>query len=662
MYRLILLLAALCISTPTFAESLSMVEKEAPSAEGAPAADQGAAPSAAADDDDSSKVASANDDDSAGTGAPIEGASAANEVVAVGDMAAGSDEANLRCKPADAGPAEGFDKWDQVFGKYVVSPIATFLFWDAWFWDNDEENAAEFKVVVGSINSDADGCAERLAAKVADLSERDNEAAAVFVGSLPLPLTIDFVPKAEAEKLQAELLSEGFESSLQANTVNFPIVVLWLIFGACFFTLRMNFINLRGFRHAITVTSGAYDNPDEEGEITHFQALSAALSATVGLGNIAGVAIAVAVGGPGAVFWMVLAGFLGMSSKFTECTLGQMYRVRDDKGNVSGGPMQYLHRGLEEMGAGGLGKVLAVLFAVMCIGGSFGGGNMFQANQSAQLAGEVVPIFGDYPWLYGVLLAVAVGMVIIGGIKRIGMAASAIVPAMCGIYVIAGLVVLFVNASEVPAAFGVIISSAFTTSSVAGGAIGVLIRGFRRAAFSNEAGVGSAAIAHSAASTEEPVREGIVALLEPFIDTIVICTMTGLVIVTSGVYTDESLTGIAVTAAAFATVIPWFPIILSIAAVLFAFSTMISWSYYGERCWTSLFGTGSSLLYKLLFLICVFLGSVFSLGSVLDFSDLMILGMAFPNILGCLLLSGKVRASLDTYMDKLGRGEFKITK
>ena len=645
MYRLILLLAALCISTPALAESISTES---------PATTEQASP---VDED-----VDGDDDDSAGAAAPTEEAPPADEVVEVGDTAAGSDVAVPKCKAVAAPPAEGFDKWDKVFGKYVVGPIGAVLFWDVWFWDNNEDKAAEFKVVVASIDGDAEGCAARLAAKVESLSDRDDKDAATFVASLPLPLNLEFVPRAEAERLQADLLSEGFESKLEANTINFPIVVLWLVFGACFFTLRMNFINLRGFRHAVTVTSGAYDNPDEEGEITHFQALAAALSATVGLGNIAGVAIAVAVGGPGAVFWMVLAGFLGMSSKFTECTLGQMYRVRDDKGQLSGGPMQYLHRGLEEMGAGGFGKVLAVIFAVMCIGGSLGGGNMFQANQSAQLAGEIVPILGDYPWLYGVLLAIAVGMVIIGGIKRIGLAASAIVPAMCGIYVIAGLVVLLVNASEVPAAFGVIISSAFSTSSVAGGAIGVLIRGFRRAAFSNEAGVGSAAIAHSAASTDEPVREGIVALLEPFIDTIIICTMTGLVIVTSGVYTDESLSGIAVTAAAFATVIPWFPIILSIAAVLFAFSTMISWSYYGERCWTSLFGTGSSLIYKLLFLVCVFLGSVFSLGSVLDFSDLMILGMAFPNILGCLLLSGKVRGALDTYMDKLGRGEFKTTK
>jgi len=587
--------------------------------------------------------------------------------------------ASNTCMPEKTGPKDGFDKWDASFGEYVVGPLGAVLFWDVWFWDDlpamPEGNADwtqeeretwrkthwadyTFKIHVGAIKKD-EACQKKLAEVIQGLSERDAEAAKKFAASVPLPVTPTYVSLEEVMKLEKALKAAGFEAKLEANTINFPIVVLWLVFGACFFTLRMNFINLRGFRHAISVTAGDYDNPEEEGEITHFQALSAALSATVGLGNIAGVAIAVAVGGPGAVFWMVLAGFLGMSSKFTECTLGQMYRIHDDKGNVSGGPMHYLHKGLEEMGMGTFGKVLATIFAVMCIGGSLGGGNMFQANQSAQLVSEIVPIFGDYPWLYGVLLAIAVGLVIVGGIKRIGVAAGAIVPAMCGLYVIAGLVVLIVNAAAVPEAFGIIISSAFTTNSVAGGAIGGLIRGFRRAAFSNEAGVGSAAIAHSAATTEEPVREGIVALLEPFIDTIIICTMTGLVIVTSGVHTDETLSGIAVTSAAFATVIPWFPIVLSIAAVLFAFSTMISWSYYGERCWTSLFGTGSSLIYKGLFLVCVFLGSVFSLGSVLDFSDLMILGMAFPNILGCILLSGKVRASLDTYLEKLSSGEMR---
>ena len=269
-----------------------------------------------------------------------------------------------------------------------------------------------------------------------------------------------------------------------------------------------------------------------------FQALSSALSATVGLGNIAGVAVAVSVGGPGAIFWMIVAGFLGMSSKFTECTLGQMYRVKDANGNVSGGPMRYLHKGLEELGMGGLGKVLSTVFALMCIGGSFGGGNMFQANQSYAAIADIMP-FDLSPVLYGVVLAVLVGIVIIGGIKSIGRVAEIIVPFMCGIYLLAGSYILLVNASQIPSAFSVIFVQAFAPVSVAGGVLGVLIQGFRRAAFSNEAGVGSASIAHSAAATDEPVREGIVALLEPFIDTIIVCTMTGLVVVITGAYQQE---------------------------------------------------------------------------------------------------------------------------
>ncbi len=438
-----------------------------------------------------------------------------------------------------------------------------------------------------------------------------------------------------------------------------PFIVIWLVIGAVFFTLRMNFINLRGFVHAIVVTSGKYDNPNETGEVTHFQALAAALSATVGLGNIAGVAVAVAVGGPGAIFWMILAGFLGMSSKFTECTLGQMYRIKDARGNIRGGPMQYLGDGLAEMGQTGLGKVLAVIFAVMCIGGSFGGGNMFQANQSLAAVKDLIPIFETYPAAYGLILAFCVGLVIIGGIRRIGAAAGAIVPIMCGVYVLAALFILVTNAAAVPDAFGQIIGEAFSPEAGRGGLIGVLIQGFRRAAFSNEAGIGSASIAHSAAATEEPVREGIVALLEPFIDTIIVCTMTGLVVVITGAYEHpDAGAGVEMTSWAFQQTLDWFPILLSFAVVLFAFSTMISWSYYGERCWTFLFGEGSSLIYKFIFLACVVLGSLFSLGSVLKFSDLMSLGRAFPNILGLFLLSGKVRTALDDYWGRFKAGEF----
>ena len=441
-----------------------------------------------------------------------------------------------------------------------------------------------------------------------------------------------------------------------------PFIVAWLIVGATFFTLRFAFINLRAFTHAIAITMGRYDKADQPGEVTHFQALSSALSATVGLGNIAGVAVAVATGGPGAVFWMVVAGFLGMSSKFAECTLGQMYRDVDSNGRVLGGPMRYLSIGLSEMGLGKLGKVLAALFALLCIGGSYGGGNMFQANQSYAQVADVFPIFDSATGAlaYGVILASLVGVVIIGGIKRIGQVAGIIVPAMCGLYLLAGLFIIGTHIDQLGPAFSKIVGDAFSMEAGVGGLLGVLVTGFRRAAFSNEAGVGSASIAHSAAATDEPVSEGIVALLEPFIDTIIVCTMTGLVIVITGAYEGGGNEGVLMTSKAFATVIPWFPKVLSVAVFLFAFSTMISWSYYGERCWVYLFGPGSSMIYKVSFLGFVVLGSVLKLGNVIDFSDLMILGMAFPNILGVYLLSGKVSAALNDYWDRYKSGQLAV--
>ncbi len=446
-----------------------------------------------------------------------------------------------------------------------------------------------------------------------------------------------------------------------ADGSGFPFVVAWLFIGAVIFTFWMRFVNFRAFRHAIDVVRGHYDDPNDAGEVSHFQALSSALSATVGLGNIAGVAIAVSAGGPGAVFWMMVAAFFGMTAKFVECTLGQKYRAIDDEGRVLGGPMRYLEVGLAERGLGGLGQILAVLFAVFCIGGSFGGGNMFQANQAYQ-AFESVTSFHVPGWLFGIVLMVLVGIVILGGIRRIASTAEKIVPLMCGMYVIAALFIVAVNVAELPDALNAIFSDAFTGRAMGGGFIGVLVMGIKRAAFSNEAGIGSAAIAHSAAKTEEPVREGVVALLGPFIDTIIVCLSTGIVIVISGVLDDPASAdaeGVVLTTMAFRTVIEWFPLLLTLAIILFAYSTMISWSYYGERCWTKLFGPGSSLAYRVVFLICIFIGCVSNLGSVLDFSDLMILSMAFPNILGLYLLAGVVRKDMDTYMGKLQRGEFK---
>ena len=447
-----------------------------------------------------------------------------------------------------------------------------------------------------------------------------------------------------------------------------PLAVLWLVLGSIFFTVRMGFINLRGFKHAILVTAGRYDNPQDEGEVSHFQALTAALSATVGLGNIAGVAIAVSIGGPGATFWMIVAGLLGMSSKFTECTLGQMYRQVRPDGRVMGGAMFYLSNGLREMGLGGLGKFLAVLFAILCIGGSFGGGNAFQVNQSLNAVGETIPFLGSHRWVYGLIMTVMVGIVIIGGIRRIAATAEKIVPLMCGVYVLAAMAILVMNIADVPSAFVAIINGAFSADAAYGGFIGVLVQGFKRAAFSNEAGVGSAAIAHSAAKTDYPAREGIVALLEPFIDTIVVCTMTALVIVVTGAYDTtahpeyaqviEAKEGAALTSKVMASQIPHFDKVLAVAVIMFAYSTMISWSYYGERCWVYLFGDNASMSYRIIFLVFVFLGSIVSATNVLEFGDLMILGMALPNILGVLLLSGKVRHELTTYWSKYTSGEF----
>ena len=451
-----------------------------------------------------------------------------------------------------------------------------------------------------------------------------------------------------------------FDVAFFTEAFEVPLVVLWLVIGALFCTLRFQFINLRAFRHAVDCVRGRFSRPDETGEISHFQALSAALSATVGLGNIAGVAVAVGIGGPGAIFWMVTAGFLGMSSKFAECTLGQKYKVQREDGHVSGGPMHYLKDGLAELGHPKLGRVLGGVFAVMCIGGSLGAGNMFQSNQAYLQASTVFPALEGPAGAvgFGVVLAVLVGLVILGGIKRIGEVASALVPFMCVTYVLCGLFILLLNAGEVIPAFGTIVSMAFSAEGVAGGVVGSLIQGFRRAAFSNEAGCGSAPIVHSAARTDEPVREGLVALLEPFIDTLVVCTMTGLVIVVTGAYAaPDAGSGIQMTSWAFGTTFEWFPILLGFIAALFAFSTMISWSYYGEQCWARLFGVRSILAYKGVFLVFVVLGAIFQAGAVVDFGDMMILGMAFPNLLGVMMLSGKIKADLDDYVRRLRAGK-----
>ena len=465
-----------------------------------------------------------------------------------------------------------------------------------------------------------------------------------------------------------------------------PLVIIILIAGAIFFTIYFKFVNFRLIGTAIKVVKGDYDSfdhhetdvaegdstpggdvfesikvEDAEGEVSHFQALTAALSATVGLGNIAGVAVAVAIGGPGATFWMILAGFLGMATKFVECTLGVKYREVTEDGTVHGGPMYYLSKGLKEKGMGGLGKALAIFFAIMCVGGSFGGGNMFQANQAAaQIIGRLGIEGGSVGFILGLIMAAIVGVVIIGGIKRIGSVTEKVVPFMAAIYVGAALIIIFMNVSLIPEAFGMIFNGAFSSNAALGGIVGVLIVGFQRAAFSNEAGVGSAAIAHSAVKTKYAASEGIVALLEPFIDTVVICTMTALVIVITNIEGGffeygTAVQGVELTATAFDSAIPGFSWILTIAVVLFAISTMLSWSYYGLQAWKFLFGKGKTIdiVYKVIFLLFVVIGSSIGLGSVIAFSDAMIFAMVFPNIIGLIILSPKVREELTIYMDKI---------
>lgn len=455
--------------------------------------------------------------------------------------------------------------------------------------------------------------------------------------------------------------------------ISIPFVVIWLLFGAIYFTIKMKFINFRGFKHAIDLVRGKYDNPDDKGEISHFQALTTALSATVGLGNIAGVAVALSVGGPGATFWMITAGLLGMASKFTEATLGVKYRRIDENGHVSGGPMYYLKYlfGLKKQNRR-WGTLIAGVFAVLLIGGSFGGGNMFQSNQAFGQLELLVPEAKPYALYFGIAMATLVGVVIIGGVKSIAKVTSRIVPFMAGLYLISTLIIIGMNITKIGDVIQMIFDGAFAADALKGGFIGVLIMGVQRAVFSNEAGIGSAAIAHSAVKTKEPVSEGIVALLEPFIDTVVICTLTAFVLLFTGYY-DPAMAnghqGAQLTSDAFGSVFPVFPWILLVSIILFAFSTMISWSYYGVKGFNFLFGgvsekyfgtkKVSEFTYKALFLLFVVIGASSSLGAVIDFSDMMILCMAFPNILGLLFLAPRVKKDLKRYFERLKNGEIK---
>ena len=444
--------------------------------------------------------------------------------------------------------------------------------------------------------------------------------------------------------------------SVNLGDFSFPLIVVWLIVAALYCTFYFRFINIKGFGTALSFLTSKKNEKDAPGEVSHKQALWTATAATVGLGNIAGVAIAVSLGGPGATFWMILAGFLGMSLKFCECTLGVKYRVINSDGSVSGGPMYYLSRGLKEIGLERLGKILAIMFSICCIGGALGGGNMFQANQSYQqfvgITGGENSFFYKNAWVYGLILAVLLGVVIIGGIKSIAKVTEKLVPFMAAIYIFCALVIIVLNFELIGNAFQLIFVGAFTGEGITGGIIGVLIQGFKRAAFSNEAGLGSAPIAHSAVKTNYPVTEGYVALLEPFIDTVIICTMTALVIIITGMHLNtDGYGGIELTSKAFAKDISWFPYILAVSAILFAFSTMISWSYYGLKSWTYLFGKSKTKenIFKIIFCIFVIIGSSLNLASVVDLSDSMIFLMALFNIVGVYLLISKVKEELNNY-------------
>jgi len=492
-----------------------------------------------------------------------------------------------------------------------------------------------------------------------------------------------------ASSAQAQTIDETVNAMFASSTgwfvnfifapipgTSFPWIVAWLVIAASLFTVYFGFIQFRVIRHSLQIVSGKYSDPNDAGEVSHFQALATALSGTVGLGNIAGVAVAVGIGGAGATFWMILAGLLGMASKFTECTLGVKYRNEYPDGTVSGGPMYYMTKGFAERGLPG-GKFLAILFSIFCVLGALGGGNMFQANQAhEQLAG----VFGQYPgWITGLVFAVVVFAVIVGGLKSIAQVTEKVVPFMGVLYVGTALIILLMNYQHIGAAFGQIIDGAFTGAGVAGGVVGALIQGFKRAAFSNEAGVGSAAIAHSAVRTKEPITEGFVSLLEPFIDTVVICTMTALVIIITGQLTIDPATGdyilneagrivtldgssgVGLTSAAFGSALPWFPYVLVIAVLLFAFSTMISWSYYGLKAWTYMFGEGRNqeLSFKIMFCVFIVIGASANLGPVIDFSDAAIFAMAVVNITALYCLMPIVKRELNSYLTRLKSGEIK---
>ena len=468
----------------------------------------------------------------------------------------------------------------------------------------------------------------------------------------------------EAFKPIASAFNDLVFYSIPIGESQLPLIVVWLIAGALYFTFYLRLINIRGFTHAIRIILGKEDKTNTaHGEVSHFQALTTAVSGTVGVGNITHVAVAISIGGPGATFWLIVAGFLGMASKFVECTLGVKYRQINADGSVSGGPMYYMDKGLAERNMPRLGKIMAWYYAICIVVGCLGVGCMFQANQAyvqfVNVTGGAEGFFASRGWLFGSILALLTGLVIIGGIKSIARVTSKLVPFMALLYVGTALVVIGANFSAIPSAISAIITNAFSPEGVTGGMIAVLILGFRRAAFSNEAGIGSSAIAHATVKTDEPLTQGFVAMLEPFIDTVVICTITALVIILTvydpAMLNEGTIRGVELTSSAFASVIPWFPSVLAIVVMLFAYSTMISWSYYGLEGFVYMFGhkRRTKIIFNTVFCFFVVVGCTVQLDAVLDFSDAMIFAMALANMLALYLLGPNVKRELDTYWAKL---------
>ena len=468
----------------------------------------------------------------------------------------------------------------------------------------------------------------------------------------------------EAFKPIASAFNDLVFYSIPIGESQLPLIVVWLIAGALYFTFYLKLINVRGFTHAIRIVLGKEDKTDTApGEISHFRALTTAVSGTVGVGNITHVAVAISIGGPGATFWLIVAGFLGMASKFVECTLGVKYRQVNADGSVSGGPMYYMDKGLAERNMPRLGKAMAWYYAVCIVVGCLGVGCMFQANQAyvqfVNVTGGAEGFFASRGWLFGSILALLTGLVIIGGIKSIARVTSKLVPFMALLYVGTALVVIGAHFSAIPSAVSAIITNAFTPEGVTGGVIAVLILGFRRAAFSNEAGIGSSAIAHATVKTDEPLTQGFVAMLEPFIDTVVICTIKALVIILTvydpAMLNEGTIRGVELTSSAFASVIPWFPSVLAVVVMLFAYSTMISWSYYGLEGFVYMFGSKqrTKRIFNTVFCLFVVVGCTVQLDTVLDFSDAMIFAMALANMLALYLLGPDVKRELDAYWTKL---------